>query len=563
MLNNGLLGWGQTFSSLSLELNETLNSLARQNNGTPSSEVAMSLPNTLPNDMGGNTPVSPQVNLTLFISYVHEDVAIATALSNLIQNVFGSDVAVFLDKVAIQHGDNILTSIEANLERADILVVVSTDVKGPRHWAGYEIGFFQASHASRRGPIPVGHPLWGKVVVFCSPGSSPEPLVGLKHLTVGFDTNVLQKTQEDFSKDIRITTEDPLLQWLGDLLTATSGEKLNELRPKQDIYKANIARFLKAVFDEFKQRPKDEFKPQKQLKISFSLRRDHRNDVAEDAKVELLGNAHSVFGIFNQGASITLGWADFCNELANGQGSLSTFGTITLPRILLRAVRKDDSLDEISGNLIWSHHEQKLYRVILTTCTTYNNGTNQASLYLVQVLRRPDHGDTFTTLLGKALQATLRFRALFLEQNGLFNYVNVTVPQAGLSELASDILAELDFLNMDLMEADLGRPSAYNGILTAEEIVHMASVWQPLRSSLIEQCNKILATIDDAELDTAKIRLADILKEIRARVAPLNEAFLRAVASKLGEIADSREVALNEERDAVRDTIVERGPQDE
>ena len=55
----------------------------------------MSLPNTLPNDMGGNTPVSPQVNLTLFISYVHEDVAIATALSNLIQNVFGSDVAAF------------------------------------------------------------------------------------------------------------------------------------------------------------------------------------------------------------------------------------------------------------------------------------------------------------------------------------------------------------------------------------------------------------------------------------------------------------------------------------
>lgn len=71
--------------------------------------------------------------------------------------------------------------------------MVSTDAKGPRHWAGYEIGYFQASH---RGQLPPGHSLWGKIVTFFSAGGSPEPLNGLKHVSLGFDNSVLEDSQD-------------------------------------------------------------------------------------------------------------------------------------------------------------------------------------------------------------------------------------------------------------------------------------------------------------------------------------------------------------------------------
>jgi len=54
---------------------------------------------------------------------------IAGALNNVIQDAFGSDVAVFIDKVSIQQGENIHTSIEANLAKQIYSAVVSTGVR--------------------------------------------------------------------------------------------------------------------------------------------------------------------------------------------------------------------------------------------------------------------------------------------------------------------------------------------------------------------------------------------------------------------------------------------------
>jgi hypothetical protein len=389
--------------------------------------------------------------------------------------------------------------------------------------------------------LPLGHPLWGKIVTFCSAGSSPEPLAGLKYISLGFDNSELEKTLEEFSQELQVRDEAPLLQWFGELLMAKSGENLKELKATQEIYEANIFRFWKAVFAEFKQRPKFEFKPQKQLKVRFNSVPNHHFQLGDDAEIELLGNAHSVFGISSPSMSRTLSWKDFRTELAEAEGSLSTFATGTLARILSRAAKKADSLDEVSGNLIWSINERCLFRIILTTYTTYYNGQIQASLYLVEVSRRPDVGDPLTTLLGKALQAALRFRSLFIEEKGLFNELNITVPQKGLSEVASDILAELDFLEMDLLEADLGKPAAYNGILTAKEIESMAATWQPLRKTLIEDCKRAIAARDISDIDAAKSHLAATLREVRTGVGPLNESFIRASAAKLIQIADEAE----------------------
>jgi hypothetical protein len=431
--------------------------------------------------------------LTIFISYVHEDFGIAAALNNAIQNAFGSDVAVFIDKVSIQQGENIHSTIDASLAKSDILAVVSTGGDGARYWAGYEIGYFQASHRASR---PDGHLLWGNLVIFCS-GNSPGPVAEDKHVTLGFDNAELDKSNEDFGTHLKIADDEPLLQWFGQLLEAMKGEKLAERRKAQDTFKSIIADFRKAVFAEFKRRPKMEFKPQKQITIRFNVAPEHRFRIGDDAEITLSGNAHTVFGIPSQSSSRSLSWREFCDESAKAAGSLATFGTGTLVRVLARA--GTDSLDDVSGNLIWSQNEQKLYRAILTTYTTYYNRTIQANVYVVEVLMRKDHGDPETTLLAKGLQSAMRFRSLFLEQNGLFNYLNVELQRDGLATVAADIVAELDFLNLDLIAADLHKPASWNGILSPEEIKTMAGTWQPLKEKLLGDCKNAIAANDAAQ----------------------------------------------------------------
>jgi hypothetical protein len=207
-----------------------------------------------------------------------------------------------------------------------------------------------------------------------------------------------------------------------------------------------------------------------------------------------------------------------------------------LVRVLARA--GTDSLDEVSGNLIWSQNEQKLYRIILTTYTTYYNKTIQASVYIVEVLIRKDHGDPETTLLAKGLQSAMRFRSLFLEQNGLFNYLNIELQQTGLAAAAAEIAAELDFLSLDLVAAAINTPASWNGILSPEEIKTMAGTWQPLKKKLLDDCRRAIAANDGAAVETAKSNLAATLHEIGAKVGPLNDSLLRAIAAKLVDIAD-------------------------
>ena len=198
-------------------------------------------------------------------------------------------------------------------------------------------------------------------------------------------------TSAEFSAALKIEDDEPLLLWLGQLYLAVNDVKLDERRAVQDRFKSIISVFWKAVFAEFKQRPKFEFKPQKQLRIRLGSAPGQSSRLSEDAEITLLGNAHTVFGIFNQSSSLTLSGKEFCRELGKADGSLGTFWTGTLVRILAKAGIADGQ-DEV-GNLIWSHTEQKLYRLILTTYTTYHNGTIQASIYIVEVFKRKDHGD--------------------------------------------------------------------------------------------------------------------------------------------------------------------------
>src|SRR5262249_33890322 len=92
-------------------------------------------------------PDACAVKVIIFISYIHEDKGITDALNNALQSAFGQQVEVFVDRVSIQQGGNILDTITDNLTKADVLAVVSTGGGKPSpDWAGFELGWFNATH---------------------------------------------------------------------------------------------------------------------------------------------------------------------------------------------------------------------------------------------------------------------------------------------------------------------------------------------------------------------------------------------------------------------------------
>jgi hypothetical protein len=54
--------------------------------------------------------------------------------------------------------------------------------------------------------------------------------------------------------------------------------------------------------------------------------------------------------------------------------------------------------------------DNHVYRLILTTSTTYFNGKMDVNIYIVEALTRPDQDDLTTTRLLKGLELASRFR---------------------------------------------------------------------------------------------------------------------------------------------------------
>jgi hypothetical protein len=103
---------------------------------------------------------------------------------------------VFQDKVSIQQGDNLHDTISENLKLSDVLAVISTGTERPSHdWAGWELGFFDATHANSEADA---NSLKGKIVTFCSARNAPRPMNNRLYITLDVDPKTLEKSEKEF-----------------------------------------------------------------------------------------------------------------------------------------------------------------------------------------------------------------------------------------------------------------------------------------------------------------------------------------------------------------------------
>jgi hypothetical protein len=167
----------------------------------------------------------------IFISYTHEDGAIASALEGLFILALGPAVHVFRDETSISYGGDIKREIVEELERADVLVALIADGQpaSPLNWVGYELATFESAwrkkqeqadaekvkqaealkaqqaspqqgaqqfHAKQREDThndPSNDSIIGKVVVLCSEEVSLGPQTGRRPVKLGIPTNILSE----------------------------------------------------------------------------------------------------------------------------------------------------------------------------------------------------------------------------------------------------------------------------------------------------------------------------------------------------------------------------------
>jgi len=347
------------------------------------------------------------------------------------------------------------------------------------------------------------------------------------------DPAVLAMSEDAYVKSVSVPEDDPLLVWFAELHRVVYGENLSTRKLDQDSYEVNIRELKRRIFAEYRRRPKSIVRPQKQLAVRYRLDPTTLGLIPDDATITFHGGAASVFGLAD-GAINPMAWRQFCDALA--QYPHGAFSVLALTELLQSAGTL--GLLEMNRGVIASRSERQLFRLLLTTSTTFFDDWVEANVYLIEVYQREEHGNPHTTLLLKGLQLVSRFRFLFLEEQSQFHYLNIKssdVPQ--LRETARKIVRELDLLKADSLDAHLDKPADWTLFLSEDQLETMAATWRPLQEELLESCRCVIKAPDDAAVTAARDILADVLKRMAQQVRPHNQTILRSMANSLAEIA--------------------------
>jgi len=84
--------------------------------------------------------------LEVFVSYAKEDLSLVREIVEELKKPFGYALRFFIDDRSIDDGDDWRDKINDALDRADILLIVSTGHRRESHsFTGYEVGWFSNS----------------------------------------------------------------------------------------------------------------------------------------------------------------------------------------------------------------------------------------------------------------------------------------------------------------------------------------------------------------------------------------------------------------------------------
>ena len=268
-------------------------------------------------------------------------------------------------------------------------------------------------------------------------------------------------------------------------------------------------------------------KPQKQItiKTEFAALEAAEGDLPPDAELVPVGvgGTMNVFGLLER----PITWANFCKVAATQQLGPSWMQAIRT--VISSSFPHQINVDNSQIVLSPDNH---VYRLILTTSTTYFNGKMDVNIYIVEALTRPDHGDLTTTRLLKGLELASRFRFMFLERDSRFYAMNLQLmPEERIHAAARDLVMELNLLQRDAREAGLHEPNVWGGLVRWDLLVRMGKEWQPREQRVRAICRDLIA--DKQYNEALRTQLVEAIQDLEIAIGPLNRDLIIQMADRL------------------------------
>jgi hypothetical protein len=133
----------------------------------------------------------------------------------------------------------------------------------------------------------------------------------------------------------------------------------------------------------------------------------------ERATLRIEGPCYEAFGLEEKQTS--LGWREF---IAKADDEDIVFGWKEALNGLISPAQSSDFVD---NNVILSFDRKKVFRVFVSRIALYYSDAAEYQVYVVEMLRSRDQGDSETTILLKAMEVGLGYRFMFLEQTSEFS----------------------------------------------------------------------------------------------------------------------------------------------
>jgi hypothetical protein len=456
-----------------------------------------------------------------FISYAHEDEQIAAALARALRQIDDTFVVVNMDKVSLASGINFRQQLEQQLQRSEVLFVVYTHT--PKHsfsYTGWEVGYFEGVHRSENSSI---------ISLYLS--NPPDTTSDRQGIWLSITPEDLRLPTATFESRLAstITKTHPMVVFMDAKRFELAQLRQKEgLPPSKDVDTAQCVRdMLLSIFEYRKCAPDTTLKPQKQItiKTEFAALEAAGGDLPPDAELVPVGvgGTMSVFGLLER----PITWANFCKTVAGhqlGQSWMQAIRTV-IASSFPHQINVDNSQIVLSP-------DNHVYRLILTTSTTFFNGKMDVNLYIVEALTRPDHGDLTTTRLLKGLELASRFRFMFLEKDSRFYAMNLQLmPEERVAGAVRDLVTELNLLQRDAREAGLHEPAVWGGLVPWDLLLRMGREWQPREQRLRAVCRDLIA---DAQHDEARrAQLVEVILDLETTIGPLNKELIIKMADRL------------------------------
>jgi len=452
---------------------------------------------------------STEKNINIFLSYAHEDQAIADAIATMLRGACYETLDITMMS-EFPVGLNWRRLIDDSIEATDIMIAIATGRLKPGHsFTGFEIGSFTTSMRFRPN-MTVAPTVLRRMIPFAVLDKTPAAVNDFEGIDIDpKDIHALRFDASDASGEIQKLSPKggdnatkgviKFLSDIQDLITEVVPDKATKISRSQqriEFFNTLAMALCQQLFSDVSNREETVLIPKSKLIIRVPPGSLLGKDALSSAVVQTQGPCYDSFGLEQDNRSYD--WASFLKcasgpDIANAWHE--TFSSLF--------VSMNDS-DFVENNTILSFDRKKTFRLFVARLTTLFSGAREYHVYVIPLLKPKDYGDPSTTMLLRALQVSLGYRFMFLESSSEFSPDIIRAVRPAM--LPAKVAMMQNGLNMLLQMAEdsgLNDPEHVVTILGVDGVDETYEMWDREKNALYDAASNILAAPPSSSLKTA------------------------------------------------------------